>query len=80
MPAAEVNSPEPPHFIALAEGHGLGATEPIISAPRPCLLCGAGFVTRDALRRHCDKEHGGHNQYRTRVFYEAKTRRFALTL
>ena len=80
VPVDAVHCPEPPHFIALAEGHGVGATHPIISAPRPCQLCGKGFLTRAALIQHCDKEHGGYCQYRTRVFYEAKTRRYALPM
>ncbi len=80
VPAAEVRSPEPPYFIKLAEGNAAGATEPIISAPRHCYLCGGGFLTREALRRHCDAEHGGLSQYRTRLFWEAKTRRYAQPL
>ena len=80
VPVDAVSCPEPPHFIALAEGHGVGATHPIISAPRPCQLCGKGFLSFATLKKHCDKEHGGYCQYRTRVFHEAKTRRYALPM
>ena len=43
-----------------------------MTAPRVCQLCGRGFVNWKALVRHCDKEHGNHNEYRKRVFWEAQ--------
>ena len=44
---------------------------PIVSAPRECQLCGAGFLDFEHLRRHCEPKHGNWSEYRKRLFYEA---------
>ena len=45
---------------------------PVLTAPRMCHLCGAGFTNWKALRRHCDHEHRGMTEYRKRLFWEAQ--------
>ena len=56
------------HHFATLPSYG----PPPLTAPRVCQLCGRGFVNWKALVRHCDKEHGNHNEYRKRVFWEAQ--------
>ena len=45
---------------------------PPLTAPRICQLCGDGFVSWKSLVSHCDKEHGGYNEYRKRLFWEGQ--------
>ena len=66
VPVEAVKAPERPYFAAVPL---LGL--PKISAPRVCQLCGAGFRDWRALVWHCDREHGGFNEYRKRLFWEA---------
>ena len=66
VPVEAVKAPERPYFAAVPL---LGL--PKITAPRVCQLCGAGFRDWRALVCHCDGEHGGFNEYRKRLFWEA---------
>ena len=66
VPVEAVAAPEKPYF-ATVPLFGL----PNISAPRVCQLCGAGFRDWSALVGHCSREHGGFNEYRKRLFWEA---------
>ena len=66
VPVEAVMAPERPYFTTVPL---LGL--PKISAPRVCQLCGAGFRDWKGLVGHCDREHGGFNEYRTTLFWEA---------
>ena len=59
VPVDAMASPEKPHFttVPLLESAKL-------STPRMCHLCGAGLRDCSALVSHCDREHGGFNEYR----------------
>ena len=67
VPVEEVPAPAEPYFATLPL-YG----PPPLTAPRICQLCGDGFVNWKSLVRHCDKEHGGHNEYRKRLFWEGQ--------
>ena len=67
VPVEEVPAPATPYFRTVPL---LGRPE--LTAPRICQLCGDGFVDWKALVSHCDREHGGFNEYRKRVFWEAQ--------
>ena len=62
-----VKAPERPYFATLPL---LGL--PKISAPRECQLCDAHFRDRTNLVQHCQRQHGGFNEYRKRIFWEAE--------
>ena len=66
VPVEALTSPEKPYFATVPLS-GL----PKLSAPRVCQLCGAGFLDLKALVGHCGREHGGFNEYRKRLFWEA---------
>ena len=61
-----VIAPEKPYFATVPL---LG--RPVLTAPRVCQLCGAGFRDWASLVGHCKREHGGYNEYRKRLFWEA---------
>ena len=65
-PVDAVMSPEIPYFATVPL---LGPA--VITAPRECQLCGAGFINWRALANHCTREHGGFIEYRKRLFWEA---------
>ena len=66
VPVEAVAAPGRPYFATVPL---LGL--PKLSAPRMCQLCGAGFRDWRALVGHCDREHGGFNEYRKRLLGEA---------
>ena len=66
-PVEAVRSPESPYFATVPL---LGPA--VITAPRECQLCGAGFIDWKALAKHCEREHGGFIEYRKRLFWEAQ--------
>jgi len=59
IPVDAVKAPDMPYFASLPL-FGL----PKITPPRVCQLCGSGFSDWHALAGHCDREHGGFNEYR----------------
>ena len=67
VPVEEVPAPAEPYFATLPL-YG----PPPLTAPRICQLCGDGFVSWKSLVSHCDKEHGGYNEYRKRLFWEGQ--------
>ena len=66
-PVDAVMSPETPFFATVPL---LGPA--VITAPRECQLCGAGFINWRALANHCTREHGGFIEYRKRLFWEGQ--------
>ena len=45
---------------------------PVLTAPRPCQLCGDGFVEWSDLGKHVDTKHINWAEYRKRVFWHAQ--------
>ena len=67
VPVDAVPAPVIPYFSTIPL---LG--RPLLTAPRVCQLCGAGYRDWKALVGHCNREHGGLNEYRKRLFWEAE--------
>ena len=73
-PAADVASPEVPHFVKVASAQP-GAAEhrhPVLQAPFVCQLCGDGFVTMAALWKHTAAQHHSWSEYRKRLIFEVQ--------
>jgi len=69
--ASEVQSPDTPHFAAVADApHGPA----VLQAPVVCQLCGLGFLSRQALWKHCELHHHSWCEYRKRLIFEVQQR------
>ena len=75
-PAADVESPEVPHFLKMASAHPDGAeyAPPKLQAPFVCQLCSAGFITMAALWQHAAAKHHSWSEYRKRLIFEVQQR------
>ena len=73
-PAADVESPEVPHFLKMASAHPDGAeyAPPKLQAPFVCQLCSAGFITMAALWQHAAAKHHSWSEYRKRLIFEVQ--------
>ena len=71
-PAADVASPEVPHFVNMASACSGAADHrpPTLQAPFVCQLCGDGFVTMVALWKHAGAQHHYWSKYRKRLIFE----------
>jgi hypothetical protein len=55
--ASAVQAQSPPFFVQWVQADATEHCQPRIQPPCACCLCGEGFVTPEALWRHCDEEH-----------------------